>query len=224
MNTKTDEQLRQDVLDELKWETRVKDSEIAVSVKQGVVMLTGVVDSYAKSYAAQEAAHRVAGVLDVANDIQVKFSIVATPTDTEIARAVRHALEWDVLIPDEHIRTTVSDGWVTLEGDVDTISQREDAERAIRNLSGVRGLHNRIDVNPPRSAVNSSELQAIIEGALERRADRLADRIRVSVDDSDVTISGTVRSYAEKRAVIGAVSHAPGVRFVKDHLFIELPG
>jgi osmotically-inducible protein OsmY len=219
MNIKTDELIKDDVIAELRWETRVNETEVGVTVNKGVVTLTGVVTSYARKLAAQEAAHRVAGVLDVANDIQVIRSDDLAFTDTEIARAVRHTLEWDVFVPDRHIRSTVSDGWVTLEGEVETYGQREDAERAVRRLAGVVGVRNLIVVEQP--LIEPGEVREVIEDVLERRADRLADRIRISIDDGEVTLSGDVRSYAEKRAVIGAVSHTRGVFSVRDHLLVQ---
>ena len=219
MNIKTDEMIKNDVIAELRWDTRVNETGIGVTVSKGVVTLTGVVTSYARKLAAQEAAHRVSGVLDVANDIQVIRSDDLALTDTEIARAVRHTLEWDVFVPDRHIRSTVSDGWVTLEGEVETYGQREDAERAVRRLAGVVGVRNLIVVEQPLIA--PGEVREVIEDVLERRADRLADRIKISVDDGAVTLSGNVRSYAEKRAVIGAVSHTRGVFSVRDHLLVQ---
>ncbi|MGH9834530.1 MAG: BON domain-containing protein [Blastocatellia bacterium] len=192
MNIKTDELIKDDVTAELRWDTRVNETGIGVSVSKGVVTLTGAVTSYARKLAAQEAAHRVAGVLDVANDIQVIRSDDLAFTDTEIARAVRHTLEWDVFVPDRHIRSTVSDGWVTLEGEVETYGQREDAERAVRHLAGVVGVRDLIVVEQPLIA--PGEVREVIEDVLERRADRLADRIRISIDDGAVTLSGNVRS------------------------------
>jgi osmotically-inducible protein OsmY len=219
MNIKSDELIKDDVIAELRWDSRVNETGIGVTVSKGVVTLTGVVTSYAKKLAAQEAAHRVGGVLDVANDIQVVRSDDLALTDTEIAKAVRHTLEWDVFVPDKHIRSTVSDGWVTLEGEVETYGQREDAERAVRRLAGVVGVRNLIVVEQP--LIEPGEVREVIEDVLERRADRLADRIRISIDDGEVTLSGDVRSYAEKRAVIGAVSHTPGVFSVRDHLLVQ---
>lgn len=219
MNIKTDELIKDDVIAELRWDTRVNETGVGVTVSKGVVTLTGAVTSYAKKLAAQEAAHRVDGVLDVANDIQVIRSDDLALTDTEIARAVRHTLEWDVFVPDTHIRSTVSDGWVTLEGEVETYSQREDAERAVQRLAGAVGVRNLIVVEQP--LIEPEEVREVIEDALERRADRLADRIRISVDDGAVTLSGNVRSYAEKRAVIGTVSHTRGVFSVRDHLLVQ---
>jgi osmotically-inducible protein OsmY len=216
---KTDAEIQQAVLRELKWDTRVEETDIGVEVDAGVVTLTGTVSSWAKRVAAQEAAHRVIGVLDVANDIQVKLPGDTRRTDTDIARAVRHALEWDVLVPDTRIRSTVSNGWVTLEGDVDYWSQRDDADKAIRNLAGVRAVSNKIEIKPPR--VVPFEVRIAIEEALERQAEREASSIDLNVQDGRVSVSGVVHSWAEKRAVIGAAKGTPGVCNVDDHLRIE---
>ena len=115
---KTDTQIHHDVIEELKWDSRVDETEVGVQVAAGVVTLTGTVTSWAKRVAAQEAARRVIGVLDVANDLKVKAAGGLSRTDTEIAQAVRQALEWDVFVPNEKITSTVTDGWVTLEGPV----------------------------------------------------------------------------------------------------------
>ena len=132
MTRKSDEQIHQEVLRELRWDSRVDKTEVGVEVDQGVVTLTGTVASYAKKLAAQDAAHRVTGVLDVANDVRVKVPGSLGRTDTEIAQAVRHALAWNVLVPETRITSTVTDGWVTLEGSVDRLRERDDAERAGR--------------------------------------------------------------------------------------------
>ena len=134
------------MLEELKWDSRVDETEVGVQVASGVVTLTGTVTSWAKRVAAQEAARRVIGVLDVANDISVKTPGGFVHSDTEIAQAVRQTLEWDVFVPNEKITSTVTDGWVTLEGSVDRWSQRDDAERAVRNLTGVKMVVNKITV------------------------------------------------------------------------------
>jgi len=214
--TKTDLQVQQDVMRELQWDTRIGQTEVGIEVDKGIVTLTGTVDSYAKKWAAKEAAHRVAGVLDVANDIQVHFPGSSQKTDAEIARAVRHALEWDAFVPDRKIRSTVSDGWVTLEGEIEFLREREDAATAVRNLAGVKGVWNQITVKAKK--VEPGEIRKKIEEALERRAEREAERIRVEVDDGTVTLTGRVRSWFEKDAVVGAVGHAPGVRSVSDNL------
>jgi len=216
---KTDNEIKQQVLRELKWDSRIGWSEIGVEVMEGVVTLTGVVFSYAKKLAAQEAAHRISGVLDVANDVEVRPDGVFMRSDADIARAMRHILEWDALVPDERIKSTVSDGWVTLEGDVDFWHQREDAERTVLRLGGVIGVTNEITVAP--KIVDPKELREEIEYALERRADREAERLRIEVNDGAVDLFGRVHSWQEKRAVLGSISHAPGVSAVRDHLRVD---
>jgi osmotically-inducible protein OsmY len=217
--TKSDLQIQQDVMRELRWDTRIGPTEVGVEVDKGIVTLTGTVDSYAKKYAAKEAAHRVAGVLDVAEDIRVHFPGSGRKTDAEIAQAVRLALEWDVFVPDKKIRSTVSDGWVTLEGEVEFLSEREDGARAVRNLAGVKGVWNQLVVEAKKA--DPGEIRRKIEEALERRAEREAEGIRVEVDNGSVTLTGRVRSWLEKKAVEGAVGHAPGVRSVNDKLRVD---
>ncbi|HWP42390.1 MAG TPA: BON domain-containing protein [Blastocatellia bacterium] len=214
---KSDTQIQQEVLEELKWDSRVKETDIGVTVRHGVVTLTGTVSSYDEKISAQEAAHRVEGVLDVANDIEVVVPALMSRTDAEIAEAVRRALEWDVTVPDERIKSTVSNGWVTLEGTVNLLRERIDAERAVRRLAGVRGVTNLIAVSP---SIEPEELRRMIEEALERRAKREADRIQIELKDGVVALSGRVYTWREKRAIIGIVSHAPGVREVIDELRI----
>jgi osmotically-inducible protein OsmY len=220
MMRKSDAQIQQDVLRELRWDSRVDITKIDAEVDQGVVTLTGTATSYATKVAAKEAAHRVAGVLDVANDIRVEIPGSAGRTDTEIAQAVRQALAWNVLVPHECITSTVEDGWVTLEGRVERLRERADAERAVWHLQGVCGVTNKIVVRP--SPVQPERVRAVLEEALERyaarEAEREAERIQVQVSDGVVTLTGRVRSYEEKRAVLEAVSHAPGVHTVQDHL------
>jgi osmotically-inducible protein OsmY len=215
----SDRELARQILRELKWDSRIGWSGIEVAVDNGVVTLTGTVSSYAKRVAAQEAAHLVPGVLDVANDIQVKPVGAFIRTDTDIAKAVRNALEWDALIDNERIQSTVSDGWVTLEGDVDFWREREDAERAILRLAGVVGVINKTKIQ--ERPVDPEEIREQIEFALERRADREAERLRVDVKDGAVDLWGRVHSWQEKRAVIGSIGHAPGVTQVRDHLQID---
>jgi len=216
---KTDQEIQQDVFRELRWDSRVKQTEIGVEVDNGVVTLTGNVDSYAKKLAAREAAHRVIGVLDVADDIQARSPGSEDRTDTEIAKAVRLTLEWDAFVPDQKIRSTVTDGFVTLEGEVATLREKEDAERAVRNLGGVRGVRNRLFVAAVQA--DPAKLRKSIEEALERRAEREAERIGVRVEDGTVILEGRVRTWLEKQAILGAVGHAPGVREVRDKLAVN---
>ena len=216
---KTNSQIHHDVLEELKWDSRVDETEVGVEVDNGVVTLTGTVTSWAKRLAAQEAARRVIGVLDVANDIKIKIPGGLTRSDTEIAQAVRHALAWDVFVPDEKITSMISDGWVTLEGTVDLWSQRDDAERAVRNLTSVRGVVNKIAVTPAKPV--TADVRKAIEQALERRAEREAKRIHVDVREGTVTLTGSVHSWAERRSVVAAARFTPGVRAVQDNMLTE---
>jgi osmotically-inducible protein OsmY len=209
------------VLRELHWDPRVEETDVGVEVHNGVVTLTGTLSSWAKRVAAQEAAHRVTGVLDVANDIRVKLPGDAKRTDTEIAQAVRQALEWDALVPHERIQSTVSNGWVTLEGTVDSWTEREDAERAVQNLVGVYGVTDKMTVCSSKP-VQIERVRVAIEDALERRAEREAKHIGVEVTGAGtVTLTGQVRSWADKRAALAAARFAPGVRSVEDRLEIN---
>jgi osmotically-inducible protein OsmY len=218
-SVKSDRQIQEDVISELAWDDRVDETDVGVEVDGGVVTLTGTVDSYAKRLAAQEAAHRVSGVHDVANDVQVHVPGSHQRTDTEIAQAVRHALEWDVLVPDERIHSTVRDGLVTLSGTVDRYREREDAVSAVRRLRGVRGVVN--DLVVAAQSIAAGQVREAIEGAMERRADRAAKRIRVAVHDGTVTLTGPVRSWLERQAVLGAARFSRGVYKVEDHLYVE---
>jgi osmotically-inducible protein OsmY len=215
---KPDAQIQLDVLNELKWDPRVEPTDVGVEVENGVVTLTGTVSSWAKKVAAEEAAHRVSGVLDVANDVIVKVPSTTERNDSEIAAAVRETLTWDVFVPDEKIHSTVSNGFVTLKGEVDTHAQRDDAARAVRNLSGVRGVLNQITVN--RAQVTPTVLRTAIQHALERRADREAAKIQIDVEGGRVTLHGDVHSWMEREAVLGAVTGTRGVEDVVDRMRI----
>jgi osmotically-inducible protein OsmY len=217
---KTDSDLQKSVLQELAWDTRVDEAAIGVSVHHGIVTLNGVVGSWAEKHAAEEAAHRIAGVLDVANEIEIKPSWSTKHSDTEIAEAVRHALEWDVFVPQRQIRSTVCDnGHVVLSGTVSTLRQRDEAERVVRNLEGVRLVTNQIAIEAPKVA--ASALRTSIKHALERHVDREADRIGVEVQGDTVVLSGSIASWGERLAVIGAAKGTPGVRRIEDQLHIE---
>lgn len=216
---RTDAETKQAVLRELKWDIHVDEANVQVAVSGGVVTLSGHVSSWAKRIAAQKAAHRVAGVLDVANELLVRAQDSSGYTDTEIAQAVRSALKWSVFVPDTRITSTVSDGRVTLEGNVDYLAQRDDAERAVRNLAGVCSVINGIEVIPPH-AVMPSDVRSAIAAALDRRAERDLGRIQLDVQDGRVTVSGSVHTWAEHEAVLGAAKGTPGVRSIQDELRI----
>ena len=163
--TRTDTQIQSDVLVELKWDARVMPNEIGVLVKDGVVTLTGWVDSYTKKWAAEDATHRVRGVKAVANNIEVRLPSSSERTDADIAAAAVRALDWDAFVPIDKIDVTVSKGWVTLKGEVEWQYQKQDADRVIRRLSGVKGVTNLITIKPHLTA---SELKTKIEQALVR--------------------------------------------------------
>jgi osmotically-inducible protein OsmY len=220
ISTRTDETIQQDVLDELKWNAYVRPNEIGVSVKDGIVTLTGWVDSYMKKIAAEEAAHRVPGVKAVANDIEVRLPSSDERTDADLAAAVLNALRWDAAIPSGKIDVTVSKGWVTLKGEVDFGFQKRDAERAVQRLTGVKGVTNLLTVT---SRVSPSELKQQIEKALIRNAQTDASRITVEMEGSKVILRGTVRSFAEKKAAEDTAWSAPGVSEVDNRITISLP-
>lgn len=220
VSIRSDEEIQRDVLAELKWDMRVQPNEIGVSVKDGIVTLTGWVDSYLKRWAAEEAALRVHYVKAVVNDIEVRLPGSAERTDPDLAAAVVNALRWDTAIPAGKIEVTVSQGWVTLRGEVDYAFQKMDAERAIRHLSGIKGITNLITVRP---SVLPSDLKQKIEQALVRNAETDARNIRVEVEGSKVILRGSVRSYAEWKAAAETARSAPGVTDVENHILISYP-
>ncbi|EFH86445.1 BON domain-containing protein [Ktedonobacter racemifer] len=217
MNLQTDETIQNNVMDELKWDTRLRASDIGVAAKDGIVTLTGFVDSYLKKRAAEAAALRVRGVKAVANELEIHLPGSAERTDEDLAEAVVNALKWDTGIPADQIDVMVSKGWVTLKGDVEFAFEKKDAERTIRYIAGIRGVINLIRVKP---RLFPSNLKEDIEKALTRNAETDAEHITVEVSGSKVSLYGTVHSYAERKAAESAVWAAPGVTEVEDRIAI----
>ncbi len=213
----TDEEIQKDVLAELKWDAQVQPNEIGVSVKDGVVTLTGWVDSYLKKWAAEDAAHRVGGVKAVANDIEVK--VFSERTDPDIAEAAIRALQWDASVPADKIQVTVSKGWVTLKGEVNWNFEKQDAERVVRRLTGVKGVSNLITVKP---STTPSELKKRIEDALVRNAKVDANKITVEVQGSKAILKGSVRAWVEKEEAERVAWLAPGVTSVENRITVEV--
>jgi len=216
--SKSNTELQQDVLSELKYEPSVDASDIGVTAKEGIVSLTGNVKSYAEKYAAVHAAERVAGVKAVADELEVDLPAFHVRNDQDIAKAAVNALQWDVWVPPDGIKVKVNDGWITLEGEVDCWYQQNAAGNTVRNLTGVKGITNLITIKGP--AVVPSEVKAKIDSALRRAAEVDADRITVKVVGDKVILNGKVSSWAERSEAERAAWSAPGVRTVEDDLVI----
>lgn len=214
---KTDAKIKDDVLQELAWQSGIDKTDIGVIVKDGVVTLTGVVDSYSKKIEAENAAKSVYGVKAVAEDIEVKYTTGKGKSDTEIAKAVIDAFKWNSSIPDETIKIKVEDGWIYLSGEVFWAYQRSAAKRAVEKLTGVKGVINNISI---KQTVQPFEIKNRIVKAFERSADLEAKNINVEVDGHTVTLTGTVHSLNEKDEARKAAFFAPGVTKVDNKLKI----
>ena len=215
---KTDAQLKDDVTAELLWDAAVNAAQVGVAVKEGVVTLSGQVDSYVQKHAIENAVRRVAGVRGIALDLEVKLAPGHERTDTRIAQAVLHALGWHSLVPAHQIQVKVDDGWVTLSGQVDWPYQSACAEQAVQPLVGVRGLTNRIAI---KQQASPSEIRGQITEALTRHAQREARHIEIHVEGSVVTLRGKVDSLAEHDAALGTAQAAKGVTRVVDCLRVD---
>jgi osmotically-inducible protein OsmY len=211
--------LKHQVQAELEWQPDVDAAHIGVIVADDVVTLTGTVPSYAEKLNAERAVKRVAGVKGLVDELQVIPAIVAQRTDSDIARAVVQALEWDVAVPHDQIKVNVADGRVTLEGEVSFQFQRAAAERAISSLAGVKSVNNFIIIKP---SLQTADIKSRIEAAFRRTAEVDAGNIQVEAQHGKVTLRGRVRTWAEREAAERAAWGAPGVSELRDELKIGL--
>lgn len=215
---KSDAQLKTDVSRELEWDPSINAAHIGVAVDDGVVSLTGHIDTYAEKFAIEHAVQRVSGVRALAVELDVKLAPSHQRSDTEIARAAELALTWHALVPTEAIQVKVEKGWVTLGGEVHWDYQRDAAVRAVRPLVGVVGVSNLITL---KLQANASNISTRIREALERQAQREARNIDIKVNGSTVTLRGKVHSLVERTAVQGAAWSAPGVGTVINELLVD---
>lgn len=213
-----DKCVQEDVIRELDWEPAVRSTEIGVGVKDGIVTLSGVVDSHASKRAAERAAGRVRGVQAVSSQLEVRPVESAERTDADIAWAAANVLAWNALVPHERISVSVTRGWIVLEGAVERRFQRTAAEDAVGDLKGVVGVTNLIEVRP---AVPALELKNEIEAALRRCADVDAHRVVVELEGDCARLWGCVGSMAQREAAERAVWSAPGLRELSNHLTVE---
>jgi osmotically-inducible protein OsmY len=213
----TDRELQQNVQNALNWEPSIESTEIGVSVDNGIVTLRGDVHSYAEKSAAERVALRVYGTKAVANDINIRLISRYERTDTEIAQAAVSALKWNTMVPADKVNLAVSNGWITLTGTVDWQYQRHAAERAVRDLMGVKGVTNNITLKPH---VQAGDVQSKIEAAFKRSAEIDARRVNVTASDGTIILSGNVRSWAERQEAERAAWAAPGVTRVEDRIAV----
>jgi osmotically-inducible protein OsmY len=215
---KTDAQLKKDVTAELEWDPSINASHVGVAAADGVVTLTGHLGTFAEKYAIERAVQRVEGVKAIALELDVKLEPGHKRSDSEIAGAVQSALSWHALVPAERIQAKVEKGWVTLKGEVDWEYQRQNAEKAVRPLTGVVGVSNLLTLKP---SVTPAKVADRIRDAMARHAEREAKHIEVMVSGSAVTLRGTVDSWAERNAAFGAAWSAPGVLSVVNEVKVE---
>jgi osmotically-inducible protein OsmY len=213
----TDKTLRQTIIDELDFEPSIDAANIGVAVENGVVTLTGHVQSYVEKIAAERAVERVKGVRAIAQNIEVRYPGHKRTADDEIAERALSIIAWNVQIPNDAVKVTVQKGWITLEGVVDWQFQRVAAESAVRGLSGVVGVMNLIEIRPK---VAPQDIKEKILGALKRNAELEANAIRVNVIEGKVVLEGNVKAWYERGIAEQAAWSAPGVKAVQDHLAI----
>ena len=216
---KSNADLQHEVLEELQVEPGVKATTIGVTAEGRVVTLTGYVDSFPAKWAAENAVKRVVGVKGIANELEVRLPAFWERTDTEIAQAAVNALEWDVYVPLDCITVKVENGWLTLDGEVESQFQKNAAVNTVRNLAGVKGLTNLIAIKKP--TVTPANVKAQIEKALLHSAEVDAARIMVEARDGKVILHGCVRSLLEREEAERATWAVPGVTVVENRILIE---
>jgi osmotically-inducible protein OsmY len=214
---KPNETLQLRVVQQLDWEPSVNAANIGVKVKDGVVTLEGNVSNYAEKFAAVRVTKAVYGVKGLADELQVKLHTSFERTDADIAKSALQMLAWDTVVPKDHVKVTVRDGWMTLEGEVEWEFQRTDAERAVRYLSGVKGVINTVTL---KHRATPTDVKAQIELALQRSAESDAQHISVEMHDGTATLSGNVHTFAARDEAALAAWAAPGVHRVTDHILV----
>jgi len=212
-----DKDIQKNITDELMWEPSLRNDDIAVGVRGGVVTLGGFVDSYADKGKAGRVAGRVKGVKAVADELEVKLPTGSERTDPDLARAAIDALQWNIAVPHDRVRVKLEKGWITLEGEVDWYYQKQAAERSVRYLRGVRGVFNLITLS---ARTTPRDVKKRIKDALHRGVEFDAERITVEVEGSKAILEGTVRSYAEMKGASRAARNAPGITEVDNRLEI----
>jgi osmotically-inducible protein OsmY len=215
---RSDSEIERDVKEELQWNPDLDATDIAVSVKNGVVTLAGFVRSYTDKYEAETAAKRVAGVVGVANDLEVRMPSVDERPDPEIARDAVAAIKSQLPVSSQNIKVIVKSGWVTLEGQVEWQYQRQTAENAVRRIKGVKGVSNLVQLKP---RAQPSEIKRKIQEAFRRNAEVDANRIIVETNGSEVILKGTVRSWVEREEAERVAWSAPGVTKVEDQIIVS---
>lgn len=214
---RSDSEIKRDVEEELRWDPDIEADDIAISVKDAVVTLAGFVPSYSDKYEAEQAAKRVAGVVAVANDLEVRLPTADERPDPEIARDAVAALKSQLPYTYDQLKIVARNGWITLEGEVEWHYQKDLAEQAVRRIKGVKGVSDLIMVKP---RVAPSEVKRKIEEALKRQAELEADQIDVEVNGGEVILRGRVRTWAERQEAERAAWQAPGVTKVENRIVV----